>query len=202
MVNEFDIKLSIALSVPILSGEPEKISLYRSKSGCKRIFQQADVPTPISAYDIYDQNDFEVSLARLIAHNLFVNTWIFKIDDEVNGRGHASLYIENVKTIVELRKKKVEMTEGIIEKMIEVLRKVLPKKAKISQPTLFKSWDSFLEHFCRIGGVIEAAPMCPSNQVSSPSIAFFIEPDGNIEIIGSFDKFAAREYINAGCFFP
>lgn len=44
--------------------------------------------------------------------------------------------------------------------------------------------------------------MCPSNMLASPSIAFFIEPDGNIELIGSFDKFAAKEYINAGCFFP
>ena len=73
-----------------------------------------------------------MSLARLIAHNLYVNTWIFKIDDELNGRGHASLNVETVKTITELRKKKVEMTESIIEKLLEVLKKVLPKKVKIA----------------------------------------------------------------------
>jgi IQ domain-containing protein H len=89
--NEFDIKLSIALAVPILSGEPEKISMFSTKSGAKRIFQAADVPTPISAYDIYEKSEFHNSLARLVAHNLFVNTWIFKIDDEFNGRGHAAL---------------------------------------------------------------------------------------------------------------
>lgn len=44
--------------------------------------------------------------------------------------------------------------------------------------------------------------MCPTNTLASPSIAFFIEPDGNIELIGSFDRFAAKEYINSGCFFP
>jgi hypothetical protein len=63
---------------------------------------------------------------------LFVNTWIFKIDDEFNGRGHASLNVESVKTITELRKKKVEMTESIVEKLLEVLKKVLPKKVKIA----------------------------------------------------------------------
>ena len=72
------------------------------------------------------------SLARLIAQNLFVNTWIFKIDDEVNGRGHASLSVESVKTIIELRKRKVDMTEAVIEKICEVIRKVLPKKARIA----------------------------------------------------------------------
>lgn len=91
------------------------------------------MPTPISAYDIYDQNEFTLSLSRLISHNLFVNTWIFKIDDEINGRGHASLNIETVKTIMELRKRKVEMTDAVIEKIQEVVRKILPKKVKIAQ---------------------------------------------------------------------
>ncbi len=143
-----------------------------------------------------------MSLARLIAHNLFVHTWLFKIDDEINGRGHASLHVESVKTIMELRKRKMEMTESVIEKICEVVKKVLPKKVKIAQPNLFRNWEEYIAHFCRIGGVIEAAPMCPPNMLASPSIAFFIEPDGQIELIGSFDKFAAKEYINAGCFFP
>jgi hypothetical protein len=38
--------------------------------------------------------------------------------------------------------------------------------------------------------------------IASPSVAFLIEPSGDIELIGSCDKFAAKEYINAGCFFP
>ncbi len=200
--NEYDVKLSVALAVPILSGEPEKIAMFQTKSGAKRIFQAADVPTPISAYDIYDKNEFLNSLARLVAHNLFVNTWIFKIDDEFNGRGHATLAVDSIKTILELRKRKIEMTEAIIEKIQEVISKVLPKKAKIASLGLYRSWEEYLDHFCRVGGVIEGAPMCPPNTLASPSIAFFIEPDGNIELIGSFDKFAAKEYINAGCFFP
>ena len=59
-----------------------------------------------------------------------------------------------------------------------------------------------MANFCRVGGVIEAAPTCLSNQMASPSIAFLVEPDGNIELIGSIDKFAATEFINAGCFLP
>jgi hypothetical protein len=115
--NDFDVKLSVALAVPILAGEPEKVSMYSTKSGSKRIFQAADVPTPIAAYDIYDKHEFLNSLARLVAHNLFVNTWIFKIDDEFNGRGHAALSVDSIKTILELRKRKIEMTEPIIEKI-------------------------------------------------------------------------------------
>ena len=48
-------------------------------------------------------------LAKLIANNLYVNTWIFKIDDEFGGRGHAYLYIDNIKALAEIRRKQVEI---------------------------------------------------------------------------------------------
>jgi hypothetical protein len=41
-----------------------------------------------------------------------------------------------------------------------------------------------------------------NNQLGSPSIQFLIEPNGEVQLIGSVDKFSAREYVNAGCFFP
>jgi hypothetical protein len=81
----------------------------------------ADVPVPIGAHDIYDQKAFITQLTTLIAHNLYINTWIFKIDDEFNGRGHASLNVEQIKTILELRKNKVEMTDTIIRKLEDVI---------------------------------------------------------------------------------
>ena len=49
----------------------------------------------------------------MIANNLDVNVWLFKVDDEFGARGHASLDVEQVRTIVELRKKKVEMTDAV-----------------------------------------------------------------------------------------
>lgn len=29
-----------------------------------------------------------------------------------------------------------------------------------------------------------------------------MEPDGNIELIGSFDRFSGSQFVNSGCFFP
>lgn len=194
--------LSLELSVPILSGDPQITKIYTTKSGAKRIFHQAEVPIPMGAHDIYSIDEFMIQLTKLVAQNLYINTWIFKIDDEFNGRGHASINVETIKTILELRKKKVEMTESIVRKLQEVIRKVLPKKIKIAQPNLYRSYEAFMEKFCKTGGVIEAAPACSPSKVSSPSISFFIEPNGAIEIIGSYDKIWASDYVNVGCFFP
>ena len=88
--------------------------------------------------------------------------------------------MENVKTIMELRKKKVEMTESIVRKLEDVITRILPKKVKIAQQSLFRTWEQYMDQFCQVGGVIEAAPLCNSKAVSSPSISFMIEPDGNV----------------------
>jgi hypothetical protein len=68
----------------------------------------------------------------LIANNLDVNVWLFKIDDEFGARGHASLDVEQVRTINELKKRKVEMTESVIARLQGVISQVLPKKIRIA----------------------------------------------------------------------
>ena len=56
-----------------------------------------------------------LSLAKLIATNLYVHTWVFKIDDEFNGRGHAYLNIDTVKPLSNLRKKPIQVGDSLIE---------------------------------------------------------------------------------------
>ena len=71
-----------------------------------------------------------------------MNTWLFKIDDEFGARGHASLNVESMKTIVELRRRKVKMNEDIIHRLQQTLSKVLAKKVKLAMPTLWSGgWD-------------------------------------------------------------
>lgn len=162
----------------------------------------ADVPTAISSVDIYDEQEFMLSLAKLIVNNLYVHTWLFKIDDEFNGRGHAYLNIDLVKPLANLRKKPIQIGESLIEQIIDILTRFLPKKVVIPMKPLYHSWAEYLQAFCRVGGVIEAVPTCLSNQMASPSIAFIVEPDGVVQLLGSVDRFSAKEYINSGCFFP
>lgn len=85
---------------------------------------------------------------------------------------------------------------------MQQLVKALPRKAVIPMKGLHRTWAEYIEAFCKVGGVIEAAPNCLSNLMASPSISFLVEPNGEIQLLASFDKFAAKEYINGGCFFP
>jgi hypothetical protein len=59
---------------------------------------------------------------------LYVSTWIFKIDDEFNGRGHASLNVDQIKPLQNLKKKQLDPATDIIEQIKIILLKYLPKK--------------------------------------------------------------------------
>ena len=158
----------------------------------------------MSAYDISDKNEFELALSRLIVNNLDVKIWVFKIDDEYGARGHACLQVDSLKTISELKKRKVSMTEDIILRLKQTLSKLLPKRVKIAQPTNWPGgWEQYIKEFCRMGGVIECAPpLCALNQLKFPSVSFLIEPDGETRLVGSFDKINGPDFVNFGCFSP
>lgn len=176
-VSMYDYKLSTILSVPIYSGDPHTTSILKTKSGAKQIFEEAKIPMPIGSANVNGGN-FYRELTKLIASNLFINTWLFKIDTEYNGRGHASFTVDKIKTITELRKKKVEMTEAILEKLQGVIEKSVPKKVNIAMKSLFRDWNTYFTRYCEIGGVIEAVPLCAPGHIGKPSISFLIEPNG------------------------
>ena len=50
-----------------------------------------------------------------------------------------------------------------MDKIITILNKWLSKRVKLAMSRLYASWNEFLDAFCRVGGVIEAAPTCLSN---------------------------------------
>jgi hypothetical protein len=50
-----------------------------------------------------------------------VHTWIFKIDDEVNGRGHAYLNMDHIKALQALRRKPVAVGEQLVETIMDIL---------------------------------------------------------------------------------
>ena len=45
-----------------------------------------DIPIPLGIFEIYDYDEMINSLTILISNNLDVNTWLFKIDNEFNGK--------------------------------------------------------------------------------------------------------------------
>lgn len=170
-----DIKLAVQLKIPIFSGDPQKHFTMSSKSAAKRLFLGCEIPCPPGAYEIYDEKELINSLTILIANNININTWIFKIDDEFNGRGIAWFSVNGIGFFKELRKVgKFEVTENLLGRIRDMLTQVLPNRMKFATPSLYPNYKEYMLNFVRKGGIIEAMPNAPLSSINSPSISLLI----------------------------
>ena len=68
---------------------------------------------------------------------------------------------------------------------------------------MYNNFRQYIEEFCLNEGVIES---CPTNSLGgitgSPCISLYIEPDGNIELIGTYDKINFNHFRNIGALSP
>mmetsp|Transcript_5389 Transcript_5389/g.9928 ORF Transcript_5389/g.9928 Transcript_5389/m.9928 type:complete len:465 (+) Transcript_5389:1246-2640(+) len=201
IMSKDEVELSVLLGIPVLGGDPSQSALCSTKSGGKRVFIEAEVPVPPAAMDIYDEREFYTTLTRLVAKNLHIETWLFKIDDEHGGRGIASLDLSTWKTFKNLRRLNV-LSEGQQEALHRALHSYVPSKVNILMPSLYPNWSAFLAEYTRAGGVIEATPFCLPSKVQTTYISMLLHPNSTVEVLSAFEKLNARNYMTMGYSFP
>ena len=186
-------KICYLFEKPIMMGNKSQIDLIFNKSGIKSVLELNEIPFPISAWDIKTEEEFYSSLAHLIVTYPTIQVWIFKCNLESNGRGIAYLNIGNIKTINEFKteqKNNPGFTNEIYqEKLYYLLKNILIKNAKYSYPNLYTNWDEFLQKFLKEKGVIECCPTKNLDGImNTPCLPIFIEPNGKIKILPSYEK--------------
>lgn len=167
-----------------------------TKSGCKRLFAELQIPTAPGAFEIYDEKELINTLAVLITNNPAVPTWLLKIDDESQGRGIAFLHVRK------LGLRDLNQSPEAVFVVAQVLQQKLPFKLQVVYTTLFRSYAEYMSAFTRRGGIIEASPNVPFSSIESPSLFFRVEPDGRVEVLGTFDKLRVNDYVPIACVGP
>jgi hypothetical protein len=101
VVTHTELKLCSSLQLPLMGAGPQNMALIASKSNAKKLAQLAQVPIGPWAVDIYDEDEFFTSLAGLLVKHPHVRTWLFKIDDERDARGHAYIDLAKMREVTD-----------------------------------------------------------------------------------------------------
>ncbi|CAD8077422.1 unnamed protein product [Paramecium primaurelia] len=188
-----DIKISDILNIPIFSGIPQLHQYYSTKSGCKVLFDELQMPQPPTIRNIYDEKELINSLSVLIIKNPNINTWIIKVDDEQQGRGIAWLEVQKmIKNLQPLE----------INQLAQLLTKKIKKKLHYAFPHLYGGYHEFIMCIVNRGGIIEGSPLSRLSQIHSISYNFKVEPDGQVSILGSYEKIKTNDIQTIASFSP
>lgn len=189
----------------------------------KQYFEE-EVGLPVAPYscNIHKSEEIVTRLAQLILDNLHIDKWVFKINEETQGRGLAYLDLNTIKAFKSFKAqvfasnksknsnaKKSYIGNNVMKgevdwypKLTSILLKKLPGNLQIVRRKLYDGFKEYIDIFCERGGMIEASPCIVQKDIGSPAISFFIEPDGGHFIIGTFEKIHAGLMIPCGFDIP
>ena len=202
IIGNIEEQLSLALNIPILMSPENNTDLIINKSSLKTFLEKNNIPFPISAWDIITQDEFYSSLVHLISSYPNINIWIFKTNYDRNSIGIAYLNTDKIDLINQFRHdlklRKTSEEKKIIKKnFLFELKKVLNKYVSFVYPNLYKNWNEYLIHFLSYRGIIEC---CPTKGLSGimgkPCIPIYIEPNGVINVLPSYEKINVDNFKN------
>lgn len=203
--------------MPLLGSESDTSHLYSTKPGARRLLRDAGVSIPPYEADIFSQDQLYERLALLIANNPLISRWMFKLPEQVKGRGFGKIcllfkitillagyyyaaycdvtqYLPCYNWVLKEAKRygskwsKYWAQEKALKTITSYLPDILAGHTQIVDTLLYLQWEDFLQHFLQVGGLIEGVP--PSDSITPISVDILINPTGQVKVLCSLDQVA------------
>ena len=178
-------ELALRLGIPMYGADPKFFPLG-TKSGCRTIFMEENVPHPLGVENLGSKEDLIEAIAQMRARKPSIKQVLVKLNEGVSGEGNAVIDLSGLPALGDSKEKAA---------LEERLRSM---KFELAGGT----YDSYMKKLQERKGVVEERIM--GEEVRSPSVQLRVTPLGIVELLSTHDQLlggpSGQSYL--GCVFP
>ena len=178
-------RLAVELGIPLNAVDPSLLWMG-TKSGSRKIFEEAGVPFALGTNDVHSRDDVVGALDRLATARPGIRRAVVKLNESFAGEGNG------------VYRFKQPLPEDPAERLLAISRGL----DDIEWPGDRETLGSFLRKLGDMGGIVEE--WIEADEVESPSVQMQVQPDGSLSIISTHDQVLGGSTGQAylGCRFP
>src|SRR3954467_13866034 len=162
-------KLALRLGIPMYGADPKFFPLG-TKSGCRKIFMDEDVPHPLGREDIGSKLELIDAIAWMRSKKPAIKQVMVKLNEGVSGEGNAVIDLAGLPTPGE--SKEIVVLEERLRAMTFESRDV--------------TYESYMKELQQREGVVEERII--GEEFRSPSVQLRVTPLGKVELLSTHDQ--------------
>lgn len=192
-------ELALRLGIPMYGADPKFFPLG-TKSGCRRIFSEENVPHPLGRENIGSQDELIDSIAEMRAAKPSIKQVMVKLNEGVSGEGNAVIDLTGLPSFFAKATADKPVAGGgdpggdntVLDERLRAM------KFELQGAT----YESYMKKLRERKGIVEERIM--GQEFRSPSVQLRITPLGKVELLSTHDQLlggpSGQSYL--GCVFP
>ncbi len=199
-------ELALRLGIPMYGADPKFFPLG-TKSGCREIFMEENVPHPLGEENLATKQDVIEAIARMRAKKPSIKQVLVKLNEGVSGEGNAVIDLTGLPPVAgigDAGRRRVPTRPGsTIPATTSKERAMLEERLRAMQFELEGvTYESYMEKLQEREAVVEERIM--GEEFRSPSVQLRVTPLGRVELLSTHDQLlggpSGQSYL--GCAFP
>src|SRR5436190_22325637 len=181
-------ELALQLGIPMYGADPKFFPLG-TKSGCRTIFMEENVPHPLGIENLGSKEELLEAIAQMRMRKPSIKQVLVKLNEGVSGEGNAVIDLSGLPVAgdADPGREKAMLEERLHDMQFEL------KGA---------TYDSYMQKLQERKGVVEERIV--GNDIRSPSVQLRVTPLGAVELLSTHDQLlggpSGQSYL--GCVFP
>src|SRR2546426_3126349 len=178
-------ELALRLGIPMYGADPKFFSLG-TKSGCRKIFMEENVPHPLGYEDLGSKEEVIKAIAQMRAKKPSIQQVLLKLNEGVSGEGNAIIDLTGLPPPGNSKEL------SVLEERLRAMKFELPDV----------TYKSYMQKLEERAAVVEERIM--GEEFRSPSVQLRITPLGAVDLLSTHDQLlggpSGQSYL--GCVFP